>query len=687
MLEQVLGIILRLLEAQTIAVYLLPHPEASELRLAATVSSAGGVEVPGQLALSRPEIRAALNAREPIAVDLLDEDHRHSLRWTMCPISTTSSIKGLLALAAQPGRPAPEHVVRFAVQQIGLLVERMWDCLIQEAQASILQKEARFGTSLLRAATAITCRRTEEEIFDAITEALAEQGFSAVVLVPSTAPPAERTGAPVPALKILSIATPRRYLLPAMEKLGGQSIVGHTIPMAEVTRWQKRLPEGEVELIELSPGELAAYLPPSYVNLIETVSRRLNLTAVIAAPLRSGDELAAILALAGPDLSDKDLPPITSFARLASLAIENSRLHRALEATAIELQAKVVVGSAEVSRERERLLAVLESAGGGIVITDAQGIIEYANPAWEQLTGRRVSEEITQGTRIVSHDDLLSLSVGWRGSREMMGKRPDGTSYAANITVTPIFSARGKKELTGVVLVYRDITEYKEIDRIKSQFLSTASHQLRTPLTTILGFSELLVNRQNLSQEEQQRFLQHINEHAHRMKDLVEDLFEISQLESGADFSLDIKSVNLAQLLEKEIARCRHTNPDRDYRLEFDEPCPPVLADEERILRQVLHNVLSNATKYSQAGSTISVQVMPVGKYVEVTVTDQGIGMSAEELGQVFNKFWRADDSSTAVEGAGLGLVVAKHVIEQHHGQIWVESRPCKGTTVHFTLP
>jgi CheY-like chemotaxis protein len=138
--------------------------------------------------------------------------------------------------------------------------------------------------------------------------------------------------------------------------------------------------------------------------------------------------------------------------------------------------------------------------------------------------------------------------------------------------------------------------------------------------------------------------------------------------------------------LEHETQSWCEAHPGHSFQLQTGQDWPQVHADKERI-QQVMHNLLSNATKYSPAGGTIAVSATRVGGFIELTVADEGIGMSSDELDHAFEKFWRADASSTAIEGTGLGLVIVKHIVERHGGQIWIESDEGAGTTVHFTLP
>lgn len=434
---------------------------------------------------------------------------------------------------------------------------------------------------------------------------------------------------------------------------------------------------------------------PRYSDFSQEPHAAANIRGWLGVPLLIGDRVIGMLAL------DKQRPAFynethaqiaMAYAAQAAIAIENARLHEALQDYTAELEERVEARTAEVNRGHERLLAVLESAGEAIAIANAEGIIEYANPAWEELTGYSVSQAVQQRTRILDAETFPDLLVAVRNTvqsqrvwhRELIQQRPDGASYVVDLTVTPVFDEA--RTLTNLVAIYRDVTQYKELDRIKSEFLSTAAHELRSPLTSILGFSELLLLRDDLSDDEQTRFLRYIYDHAMHLKQLVSDLLDISRIESGASFTVNLEPLDLWPLFEQEISSWQEAYPRHSYKLHAGRDWPPVRADKERI-GQVMRNLLSNATKYSPGGGTITVSAIPVGGYIEISVADEGIGMSREELAHIFEKFWRADASSTAIEGTGLGLVIVRHIVEQHGGQIWVESTKGQGTTVHFTLP
>jgi len=419
----------------------------------------------------------------------------------------------------------------------------------------------------------------------------------------------------------------------------------------------------------------------------------------IGVPLIAQDQVIGMLSVDRYEpgaYNAEDAQTALHFAMQAAIAIENARLHHMVQMRAEELGMHVSARTAELNRVHERMRAVLEQAGEAIVLTAPDGVIEYANPAWERLTGLRVEEAVRNQLRVVSPEHFPELFM----DRETLAQRPhvyrraisdhrqDGSGYTVEATVSPVFVTSGEQsELVNLVVVYRDITERTELERQKNLFISTAAHQLRTPLTSILGFSELLLTRSDLSPEQQQRYLNYIHERAQLMCELVQDLFDVARFEAGARLELHLEPLDIGTLLDNVLLDWQERSPDHRFILETTPGCPLVYVDRARLVNQVLYHLLSNATQYSPPGSTVKIAAKPVGKYVEVIIADTGVGMTADQVRNLFTKFWRADDSPTAVEGSGLGLVVVKHIVEQHGGRIWIDSTPGKGTVVHFTLP
>ncbi|MBE7469339.1 MAG: PAS domain S-box protein [Anaerolineales bacterium] len=340
------------------------------------------------------------------------------------------------------------------------------------------------------------------------------------------------------------------------------------------------------------------------------------------------------------------------------------------------------------------LQAIFDAVGEGILVTNLAGVIEYINPALEKLTGFSATETIGKTPRIWKSErqspifytqmwQTIRTGQTWRG--ELVNKRKDGSLYDVLLTITPIPGPDGQP--TGFVGVQSDITPFKEMDRLKSEFISMAAHELRTPLTSILGFSEILLTRP-LNEERRNRYLTFINQQADALRAILDDLLDLSRLEAGEGFEITEEWVDLRKLAEESIFGFQENQPAHHYHLVGPDSWPQIKGDAVK-LAQLFKNLLSNATKYSPAGGDIILEASIEEAYnlLHLTLTDQGIGMTPEQVAQVFDRFYRADASNTAVGGTGLGMTISRLIVERHRGKIWIESQYEVGTTVHILLP
>ncbi len=226
----------------------------------------------------------------------------------------------------------------------------------------------------------------------------------------------------------------------------------------------------------------------------------------------------------------------------------------------------------------------------------------------------------------------------------------------------------------------------KELDRMRTEFLSTAAHELRAPLTVIVGFSELLVTRRALSSNEQCRFIEMIHQNAARLSAIVGDLVDLSRIEAGKEIEVNVKPMDLYPLVEELVTVFRAHSATHSYRIERRDRWAAVTGDPDK-LRQVINNLLANATKYSPDGGRVTVHARPVDRFLQVSIQDEGMGMTPDQQAHLFEPFYRADASNIAVGGTGLGLAICQAIVERHGGEIWVDSQAGAGTAVHFTLP
>jgi len=249
-----------------------------------------------------------------------------------------------------------------------------------------------------------------------------------------------------------------------------------------------------------------------------------------------------------------------------------------------------------------------------------------------------------------------------------------------------------------ILVVVRDITHEKiaertliEMDKLKNEFISTAAHELRTPLTAIMGFAELLndpVQQWGFSDEQKTDFIQEIFDRGLALKGIVDDLLDISRIESGRDIDLKLEKTSLQSVIKKSVDLFKSQYRAHDFKTKLP---PEVMSVQVNIDRhrmtQVIENLLSNAVKYSPEGSLVSIEGKINQDVIEISISDNGIGMTEEETNRVFDKFYRADSSATGIGGFGLGMSIAKQIVEAHNGEISVESEKDKGTTFTFTLP
>ena len=231
--------------------------------------------------------------------------------------------------------------------------------------------------------------------------------------------------------------------------------------------------------------------------------------------------------------------------------------------------------------------------------------------------------------------------------------------------------------------------ELEKMDKIKSEFISIAAHELRTPVATIMGYTELLSDSGmiNTFNENQRRdFLSSIYESSERLDKIVDDILDVSRIESGQRIPLNKKSLSITTLIEKVLNRL-NLKSDHNLTFEVRPEVPERLNFDEHRIEQVIENLLSNAIKYSPRQSPITIVVEADDHRCSVTITDQGIGMSDEQKDRIYDKFYRADTSDTAAPGLGLGMSIVKQIIDDHDGTILIDSKLSQGTSICFTLP
>jgi two-component system, sensor histidine kinase and response regulator len=342
---------------------------------------------------------------------------------------------------------------------------------------------------------------------------------------------------------------------------------------------------------------------------------------------------------------------------------------------------------------RDRIDAILKSIGDGLVVMDAQQRVLSMNRSAEEMLGVQLSDLIGQPLELAIEEETLRAMIrdvfknrtaDYRFDLELRGTAPDRhLVIEAHTSVV-----RDKKGMqTGIVMSLRDVTYQREVERMKTEFLSTAAHELRTPLTSIRGFSELLLTRNTLSQEEKTKFLGYINRQAVALTDIINDLLDITRIESGKGFAMSRSWTRVSDRITQAVAYFQDYSPRHRFEVSLEDRDVQVYLDPDKI-DQVLKNILSNAVKYSGKGVSIRVSGGVAGEEYRFSVEDEGIGLTPEQRARIFEKFYRADASDSGVGGTGLGMAIVKYIVEAHGGRVWAESEGLgRGVKVSFSIP
>jgi PAS domain S-box-containing protein len=347
---------------------------------------------------------------------------------------------------------------------------------------------------------------------------------------------------------------------------------------------------------------------------------------------------------------------------------------------------------AQAVEARQNTEAIVNSVQEGMLVTDAAGTLLLANPAALRMLQRPAEEMHGQTLQQLFPDKNLATRWDAAVQRKEAGAPFDCRLSEAAGAHSRCYQARlallhaADDTVRGGVVTLRDVTLERKLEQMKSEFVSTAAHELRTPLTSILGFAELLQDTKTFSRHERSEFATLIHDKAEKLSELIDELLDISRIEAGQVIHLVRQAIVLAPLVETSLNFFRHSSPRHQFKL-LTPATPIVVYADPRRLGQVLDNLLSNAVKYSPAGGTITVQLDPETEHCTISVRDEGIGMSTEQIERIFDKFYRVDASTTAVQGVGLGMTIVKDLIESHGSEIAVKSAPGLGTTISFTLP
>jgi len=400
------------------------------------------------------------------------------------------------------------------------------------------------------------------------------------------------------------------------------------------------------------------------------------------------------------------------------------RMEREIEkVTELEQEARTAVHAERRFRE------LLEAAPDAIIEVDRAGRIVLLNRGAESIFGYSREELLGQPVEFLVPENVRAMHVHHRGqywdhpsTRPMgsglalHGRRKDGSRFPVEISLSPVKSEDGFR----VTAIIRDISERKQseeqiraiqekynrelsitnqelqlrnreierADRLKSEFLASMSHELRTPLHTIIGFSELLAEQlEGPLNEKQRRFVNHIHQDSIHLLELINDVLDLSKIEAGR-LELRPDVFDAATAIEEVLNSVRPQGLAKSLAIEADVSVPEAVCADRVRFKQILYNLLSNAVKFTPAGGQINVAAEIRDGMLEVSVSDNGVGIPKAEHESVFDKFYQTGMTTTGVrEGTGLGLAITRRLVEEHGGTIHLESEPGKGSCFTFTIP
>lgn len=397
--------------------------------------------------------------------------------------------------------------------------------------------------------------------------------------------------------------------------------------------------------------------------------------------LSAHDELIACIVLTrlGRSITRQEMNNLTGLAKQISLSLEKLEMYE------------------ETEKQRQLTQDMLDTIQEGVQLLDPAGVTIQVNRKMFEIVGQprsggkvRSPHEVLDAYLrkiIVEPQQLLSFITDAVQGRE---REANTLVYEVNLEEkryiqvydVPLF--RGEEKL-GTLLVHRDITREYEIDQMKSEFVSTVSHELRTPLASVLGFAELLLNKQ-LSPEKQRKYLQTIHQEASRLTNLINDFLDLQRMESGKQ-SYVLRDIHLIPLLTESMELQKVNAPLHQFVFDQLASGTPVTADTEK-MRQVFTNLLSNAVKYSPAGGLVRVTYAQEDGFAKIDVADEGLGIPPEALPHLFSRFYRVDNSDRReIGGTGLGLAIVKEILSFHNGTIAVSSEFGRGSTFTIHLP
>jgi two-component system phosphate regulon sensor histidine kinase PhoR len=447
--------------------------------------------------------------------------------------------------------------------------------------------------------------------------------------------------------------------LPFTDRTGQTGVIRLALPLAQV---EKALSELHSVIFAAVALAIICSLLLGYI-LSNVTTRPLRTIAAAAARIGKGDLGFRI--------------PVTGNDEAAGLA-----------AVMNDMASRIETQMTGISAERNRLDTILSSMGEGVMVTDDNGTVTLANPAFRamfSLDDYAEGESLIEMTRQPAVNDTLKKVLS--GREEILEEISMHTPEEKTV-LTHWVPLMDRGAMVGVVAVFHDISDIKMLEKVRKDFVANVSHELRTPVAVIKGYAETLISDGlTMDPEKVVHFSSIIHNHAERLASLISDLLTLSQLEAGK-LELSMQPANIQGAVNRACSLLENKASDKEITInqEIGTEIPMVQADIGR-LEQVFINLLDNAIKYSMQNGVITVSAKDLGTMMRFDVRDTGIGIPAKDLTRIFERFYRVDAArSREMGGTGLGLSIVKHIIQAHGGTVSVESTQGRGSTFSFTL-
>jgi two-component system phosphate regulon sensor histidine kinase PhoR len=346
----------------------------------------------------------------------------------------------------------------------------------------------------------------------------------------------------------------------------------------------------------------------------------------------------------------------------------------------------------QIAGRESDTLTIVGAMEDGVLVVDARNRITLMNPTFQKLFDLRdpaVGIPLVEAVRHATLDQLIAETLETRETmRSELGVADSRTHGERHIEVSAVPIKKADDEMSGAVVLFHDVTESKQADQIRREFVANVSHELRTPLSILRGYIEVLLDEPETSRQELARILSIMERHSKRLQRLVDDLLSLAQLESS-QATLELSAVRVDELFDNLIRDWKEKLAAKNLKVVVDlsPEAVSLYADGTR-LEEILYNLLDNAVKFSRENGQIHLRATRRGSDMVLSVADNGLGISKEHLPRIFERFYRADKArSRELGGTGLGLAIVKHIAQLHGGRVEAESELGRGTTIHVVLP